>query len=482
MKYSVALTANLHQQAQSHLIRTDGQEDLCFALWSPSQGRERSSALIRRLILPQKGERKVHGNATFTAAYFQRALAEAMKENAGLVFIHSHPFPGWQGMSPDDILAEEGHAAATKAATGLPLIGLTIGNDESWSARFWKKTGPRLYQLCWCENVRMVGDSLKVTFNDVLLPVPRFRKNLARTVSAWGRQKQANLARLTVGIIGAGSVGSIVAESLARMGVKSIKLIDFDTVESVNLDRLLHATERDAKKKKAKVRVLAKALRTSATAEGFSVEPIERSVVEEAGFRDALDCDLLFSCVDRPWPRSVLNFVAYAYLIPVVDGGIKVKSTPNGTLRGADWKANIVGPGRVCLECLGQYDPGLVQAEREGSLDDPHYIETLPNDHSAKTNENVFGFSLSVASLQVLQMLSMVIAPSGYSNIGEQNYHFVTGRIDVHYGKCKASCPYPSLTGFGDRAGIVVTGKHLKAELERRFRQDSKPWWQRTLR
>lgn len=481
MKYSVALTDDLYQKVKSHLIRKDGQEDLCFALWSPSQGRERSSALIRKLLLPQKDERKVHGDASFTAAYFQRALAETMKENAGLAFMHSHPFPGWQEMSPDDILAEKGHAAATKAATGLPLVGLTIGNDGSWSARFWEKDGPHLYKLHWCESVRVVGDSLQVTFNDALLPSPRFRKNLRRTISAWGHNKQANLARLTMGIIGAGSVGSIVAEALARMGAKSIKLIDFDTVESVNLDRLLHATERDAKKKISKVKVLAKALRTSATAEGFSVESIEWSVVEETGFRDALDCDLLFSCVDRPWPRSVMNFIAYAHLIPVVDGGIKVKPKPNGTLLRADWKAHVVGPGRKCMECLGQYDLGLVQTEREGSFDDPHYIEALPSDHSMRTNENVFGFSLGVASLQVLQMLSMIIVPCGYSNIGEQNYHFVTGRLDTTYGKCKASCPYPSFTGLGDRANMVVTGKHLKAELERKLRENSKSWWRRIL-
>jgi hypothetical protein len=265
------------------------------------------------------------------------------------------------------------------------------------------------------------------------------------------------------------------------MGVVHIKFIDFDSLELANLDRTLHGTEKDTKGKKPKVKVSADALRNSATAAGFRVEPIEWSVGEEPGFREALDCDLLFSCVDRPWPRSVLNFIAYAHLIPVIDGGIRVKVKHNGTLRSADWKAHIVGPRRKCLECLGQYDPGLVSAERDGYLDDPTYIENLPKDHEIKGNENVFGFSLSVASLQILQMLSFVISPCGVSDIGEQNYHFVLGRMDVDHGHCRDACPYPSLIAKGDSSGIQVTGSHPKAETERKLRGKKKQLWHKII-
>ena len=50
---------------------------------------------------------------------------------------------------------------------------------------------------------------------------------------------------------------------------------------------------------RAKVNVLSDAIKRSATARPFSVNASEYSVVEEAGFRAALDCDLLFSCVVR---------------------------------------------------------------------------------------------------------------------------------------------------------------------------------------
>lgn len=484
MKYSVALTEDIHKAASRHLIRADGQEDLCFALWMPSQGDMRKTALIWKLILPTPGDRKVHGNASFSGQYFERAIGEAVKASAGLALMHSHLGPGWQGMSFDDIKAEKNHAAATKGATGFPMVGLTIGTDGAWSARFWEKTKPRTYERLWCENVRVVGDALNVTFMDELIPIPKFRKNLERTVSAWGHNKQAVLARLKIGIIGLGSVGSIISEALARMGVSQVKLIDFDTLEYVNLDRTLHAYENDSILGRSKVEVAADAFRRSATSEKIILESVEWSIAEEPGFRKALDCDIIFCCVDRPWPRSVLNFISYAHLIPVVDGGIAIKIKPKGTMRSADWKSHIVGPGRKCMECLGQYDSGVVSADREGYFDDPTYIQNLPPDHSARRNENIFAFSLSTASLHVLQMLSMVIAPSGLANAGAQNYHFVTGILDTDHGQCKASCLYPSLIAKGDSSEISVTGKHSKAEQARESRrkmQQKKQSWKKRI-
>jgi molybdopterin-synthase adenylyltransferase len=67
--------------------------------------------------------------------------------------------------------------------------------------------------------------------------------------------------RLRVGIVGAGSVGSIIAEALARIGVANIILIDFDSIENINLDRSLHANRLDALLMRSKVQVLARELK-----------------------------------------------------------------------------------------------------------------------------------------------------------------------------------------------------------------------------
>lgn len=478
--YSVAMTSALHAEAARHLLRSDGQEDLCFALWYPSRGRTRQTALLHRLILPENGERLVHGNASFLPRYFERAVSEALRAEAGLAFLHSHPGTGWQDMSGDDIRAERDHAPAAKGATGLPFVGLTLGADGAWSARFWEKVGPRMYERRWCSSVRVVGERLAVTYMDELLPPPRPREELRRTTSAWGEKTQANLARLRVGVVGLGSAGSIIAEALSRIGIKHLTLIDFDTVEFVNLDRVLHATAADALLCRSKVSVLSRAVRKTATADGFQVEQIERSVGEEEGFRLALDCDVLFCCVDKPLGRSALNFIAYAHLIPVVDGGVRVEAKKKVGLWRADWRAHIATPGRRCLECLEQYDPGLVAADREGLFDDPQYIEGLSPEHPLRRNENVFAFSLNAASFELLQMLMMVVAPRGFANAGELMYHFVPGIFDEPgFHTCKENCLYPGFVARGDRTGLVVAGQHKTAQGARAAREAarrSRPW------
>lgn len=467
MRYSIAMTDLMHRHQVRHLVRPDGQEDLCFAIWYPGTGATRLTALLQKPILPRVDERILHGNVELTSHYFERALLAARQARGGLAFLHSHPRAGWQPMSRDDVSTERLMAASAFGATGLPLVGLTLGaRTETWSGRFWVRTGPRTYRRQWCESVRVVGEHLSIDYYDKLRPRPMPHQSQLRTVAAWGTETQDGLARLRVGVVGLGSVGSIVAEGLARMGVQHIQLLDFDSIAEVNLDRTLHAGMADARAGRAKVEVAARALRRSGTAHGFRVSSNEYSICEAEGLSLALDCDVLFSCVDRPWARSVLNFLAYAHLVPVVDGGIHASQTPSGRLRGADWKAHTVTYGHRCLLCLRQYNPGLVAVEQAGLLDDSSYIAGLAKDHPLRATENVFGFSLALASLELMQLIGLL----AHTGVVPQNYHLVTGKIDLGRHVCDRGCLFPAFTAKGDGAGHPGTGEHVAAAAARKKR------------
>jgi molybdopterin-synthase adenylyltransferase len=465
MTTSVAMTQEVDESLRAHLLRRDRQEDVCFAVWRPSTGRSRFTAIITKPILPSDGDRHIHGNASFEARFFLRAAAEAAQIGGGVALLHSHPGGhGWQGLSTDDADAERGHAAQAQALTGFPLVGLTLAGDGAWSARVWRAdaTGAERDPA---STVRVVGPRLAVTYDDALIPEPAFDDRVRRTISAWGRASQMSLARLHVGIVGAGSVGSMVGEALARTGIGHISIFDFDSIEEHNLDRCLHATRADIGVAKAKV--LADALGATSTSPTPDVIAYELSVAEDEGLLAALDCDVLFSCVDRPWPRAVLNLAAHAHLIPVIDGGILVEASPDG-LHNAQWRAHIAAPGRRCLECLRQYDPGLVQVERDGLLDQTRYIEQLPANHEVRANENVFAFSMHTAALEVFQFLRMVIAPAGVADIGAERFHFVTGSVTRDTLDCDPGCWYRErLTSMGDQVGFRVTGRHRVAERAR---------------
>lgn len=470
--FSVNIKQDLHEGLFSHLIRADGQEDLCFATYITSKGKNRVTGNLSKLILPEADERNVHGNVGFLPGYFQRALRIATEAKEGLVFLHSHPSSGWQGMSMDDVVAETRMSPTVFGATGYPLLGLTLGTDGAWSARFWSKSlnEKRKYNREWCDTVRVTGKGLTITFNDNLLAPNLHRAKQLRTISAWGTSKQQDISRLKIGIVGLGSVGSIVAEILARTGVTRFVLIDFDSVEEKNLDRLANVFDDDIGK--AKVAVISQAIKKSATAPTVEITESEYSVCEEEGYRNALDCDVLFSCVDRPWPRQVLNFIAYAHLIPVIDGGILVRTNKkNGKMIGADWKAQTVGYQRPCLECLGQYKTENAVLERSGKLDDPSYIAGLDTKDIIDAHENVFCFSSHLASMEVFQLISLIISPSGISDVGQQMYHLVTGTLDRNHDlTCAENCFFSSILGTADSNGIVVYGKHIAAENERNSR------------
>ena len=87
--YEVVFCEDAEKEAVNHLLqhfRTNQlQEDLCFALWRPSTGKSRYTGIVYKIILPQKGDRKLHGNVEFSPSFISRAIKLAVKEEAGLV-------------------------------------------------------------------------------------------------------------------------------------------------------------------------------------------------------------------------------------------------------------------------------------------------------------------------------------------------------------------------------------------------------------
>jgi hypothetical protein len=282
---------------------------------------------------------------------------------------------------------------------------------------------------------------------------------------------QADISRLHVLVVGAGSVGLDVALRLAASGIEHVAVMDFDTVEIVNIDRLIGSTIVDAMLHRSKVDVAKRLLESAATAADSRIESLDMSVCTPDGFRSALDFDVIFSCADRPWPRAVLNMLAYADLIPIIDGGIHIDPFPDEGMRNATWRSHVIRPGRPCMSCNRQLDLGLVAVDREGLLDDPTYIAGMAPG-ARPTRENVATLSVSVTAALLAQFVSLVAGIGGRGEPGPLQYTFSWHTLEPLPHEPGEYCPFENAIGRGDTR-LDITGPHQLADKVRKARSSA---------
>lgn len=464
---SVAMTADIAERLRGHVDRPDGQEDICLVTYRPSTGATRHTGLITSVITPESGERHVHGNASIEGEYVLRAAAVAHARGEGLGLCHSHPGGrGWQQMSAPDWDAEASFANLVRELTGQPLIGITYaGYDRSWSARHWDVGAGTDVEPTHCDNVRVIGDMLDVTWNNDLAPAPPSGMTQRRSVSCWGPNVHMDLARRKILVVGAGSVGLDVALRLAATGMITVGVMDFDSVEAGNLDRLIGASLIDAALGRAKVDLARRLMVTAATAHNPNFEFYEHSLCEPDGLAIALDYDIIVCCVDRPWARAVLNEIAYADLVPVIDGGISIDVFDDGHgMRNATWRSHVIRPGRPCLLCNKQLNVSDVALDIQGLLNDPEYIAGAGRE--AETGQNVSLLSISAAASLLAQFVSFNVAPGGFGDPGPLQYWLSTHTLEHVDASSRPHCPYEAALAVGDRRQDL-TGAHAAADAHR---------------
>jgi hypothetical protein len=188
------------------------------------------------------------------------------------------------------------------------------------------------------------------------------------------------------------------------------------------------------------------------------------SICEPDGLAAALDFDQIICCVDRPWPRAVLNLLAYRDYIPVIDGGIAIDVFTDGSgMRNATWRDHVLYPGRPCMSCIGQLDLGAVAADQSSALDDPTYITGGLQAHDQNADVNLAPESANVAVLSVSAAASILalyvglnVAPGCMGEPGPLQYLLSTHTLEHLSGARRASCPVEAPTGLGHQAMRIV--------------------------
>lgn len=276
--------------------------------------------------------------------------------------------------------------------------------------------------------VSEIGSKLIVIGNEVAEHADEHRYD--RQIRAFGKAGQQQIASLKVAIIGAGGTGSITCQQLAYLGVRKFILVDFDTIEETNLNRIVGATVADLGELKSDVASRGiKAVQPNA-----EVTTLAGDVTDDAIARQLLGADIIFTCTDSHASRAVVNQIAYQYLIPAIDMGVSL-SVRQGRIVYITGRVQALTPGRPCLTCLDLLDSETIRREMltpEGRAADP-YITGVHEPQPA-----VVSLNSTMASLAVTMFLGIVTdAPAHARN---QLYDGVNGTLKNFTGAIDPDC------------------------------------------
>ncbi len=355
-------------------------------------------------VSEQHYERRTSDSMSIPSRGYLEALARAEEIGATPVFVHTHPGPvgvprpsNWDDIV-DEQLAETFRIRAgsdlyvslivSPASTGFCFTGRGVDGEDSFELDRVFISGERLSLLASFDSRH--GEQVPIAFD--------------RQVRAFGGDVQRVLSSLQVGVVGCGGTGSAVVEQLVRLGVRSLVLVDPDTVSESNLTRVYGSSPNDVGA--AKVDVLARHARGIAS--NADVQPIQGLVTSEAVARKLSGCDVLFGCTDDNAGRLVLTRLAAYYLIPLIDCGVLISSN-RGVVAGIDARVTVQTPGSACLLCRGRIDLAraaaeqLDPAEREVRQDEGYAPEL------GRVEPAVVTFTSMVASQAVTELLERLI-------------------------------------------------------------------------
>ena len=217
------------------------------------------------------------------------AVSAAHERKTGLAFIHTHPFASHPlRLSAIDTRTTQRLGAAFAELLDGPFASLVIG-PSGWAGVVYQRNG-----LVPLERISLVGRRLEIHGHD---PDHDREPIDDRQRRALGQSGNALLRGLRVGIVGVGGLGAPLAETLARMGVGSLTLIDDDVLELSNVRRVFGVTRDDAEQRRPKV----KRSRLDSSAWG-SAPPCERSTAMYESLLSRRNCSTAMCCFRNRHP------------------------------------------------------------------------------------------------------------------------------------------------------------------------------------
>jgi hypothetical protein len=386
------------QQDLSELVqafRANELESFAFILARPALSAPKGwRLLVNSIHLPEPEDYEIRSKTLVRpgAAFRLRIEKQARREGLALIYCHSHPRdPGIPSFSALDDETEKPLAAYSRKRVGeVPHVALLIGAE-----------GVRARELGGAAPVEVfeIGRRVIRHFPVEVAPVA---EQFDRQVRAFGEEGQRAIQALRVAIVGLGGTGSVIAQQLAHLGVCKFLLIDPDTLDKTNRNRVVGILKGDVGR--AKVLIARRMIKQLVSNAEVTVK--QGDVLEKDTGMLLTGVDFIFCCTDSHGSRHFINQLAYQYFIPCIDMGVVI-TTDGGRVTHFGGRTHMLAPGLSCLVCTdGVLSPQEVRwdlsNERQRAAD-PYF-----SGRANITQPAVISLNSTVASHAVTMFLAAV--------------------------------------------------------------------------
>lgn len=396
---TLAFSGDQHEYLKSFLFPGDGKEAVALVLCGRRDGDRRHRLTVREIhdIPYENCAVRTATRVSWSPDYIDGILERAAVEKLSVIKVHSHP-NGYAAFSSIDDKSDEQILPMIRGWVEGELIhgSVVMLPDGQMFGRVLR--GDLLEPI---DCISVAGDDLKFWYaNAGGVEMPSF---VASHAQAFDEGTIERLQRLSVAVVGASGTGSPTVEQLMRLGVGEIVNVDHDEMEDRNVNRILNSTFRDAEEGRAKVDVLADAVRRAGL--GTRIIPIRENLWHPDVVRAVAQCDVVFGCMDSIDGRYLLNAISTFYNIAYFDVGIRLLADKkSGRITEVCGTVNFIRPGRSSLVSRGLFSmadvaaAGLARndpAAHQRQVKDG-YIRGVQGRRPAVISVNMFGSSLAV--------------------------------------------------------------------------------------
>lgn len=371
-------------------------------------------------------------NAVLNAAFVFEVARRAREEQSGIVFAHSHPRRE-QGsdFSHTDDAGEAALAGYLKARLpGHDHIALLIGRQRM-NARRLGAGGAISIAEC--------GSQMRFACLDADAASDPYTEIFDRQVRAFGAAGQRVLNRIRVAIVGLGGTGSITALQLAYLGVRDFLLIEPQSLETTNRNRVVGSKPGDVGMGKADIaRRQILDISPSATVE---TDTSAKGVLDADCLQGLRTVDFIFLCTDSHASRAALCKLCYQHLIPGIDIGVAIDAG-SGAISAITGRTQMLAPGLPCLLCTSSINPDAIRKELmspEQKAADPYFSR------GGEPQPAVISLNATICSLAITMFLAAVAGIPAEARY--QRYDGIKGVVRHVVGSADPSCLYCSTGG-----------------------------------